>query len=117
METVSAQQRMGFDRKPTDEWEMKIQKIEPLSDIASKRLRSLTLQIPINTLQPVWISELKDVLQQNKGDVPLYIQVYENNRNSVLFRRRSCPVRLTLVLFRYLKKQKYDNQLDFTVNM
>ena len=117
MVTVSAQQRMGFDRKPTDEWEMKIQKIEPLSDIASKMLRSLTLQIPINTLQPVWISELKDVLQQNKGDVPLYIQVYENKRNSVLFRSRSCPVRMTPELFRYLKKQKYDNQLDFTVNL
>ncbi|MBP8944853.1 MAG: DNA polymerase III subunit alpha [Paludibacteraceae bacterium] len=102
----------------SSELELKIQKIDLLQDIKNKIINSLTLMIPLQELTNDLAQQLTDVVLQNKGNINLYIQVFDdqNVANKINFFARRHKIEMNSTVFQFLKEIKKNGKFDFQVN-
>ena len=106
-----------FKPKPIEEaeYEFALQQVQMIKD-AQKDLRSITLHIPIENVQPNLIDALLDVTKNHSGETPLHIQIFDNIKQNVIsFNAR--PIRMTSELFHTLQELQTDEVLQYTVDV
>ncbi len=91
-----------------EELETKVKSISLLKDVLEKQVRNITLKIPLQSLTEEIITELINMLQDNKGNVILHFHIYDNDneRQSVNLLSRSVKVNLTPELIRYFDEKQ-----------
>ena len=83
---------------------------------AQKDLRSITLQIPIENVQPNLIDALLELTQNYPGETPLHIQIFDNIKQNVITFNAS-PIRVTSELFHTLQELQTDEVLQYKVGI
>jgi len=80
-----------------DEWETKVTKISLLSDVLDSMVNSITLRIPLQSLNDEIVNELAFVTMENRGKITLRFHIYDetNERQSVQLLSRSVMVNLS----------------------
>ena len=106
-----------FKPKPTEEaeYEFALQQVQMIKD-AQQDLRSITLQIPIENVQPDLIDALLEVTQQHPGETPLHVQIFDNIKQNVITFNAS-PIRMTSELFHTLQELQTDEVLQYKVEV
>lgn len=111
-----------YNQAPSDsnapkEWEVKILKIQQLSDLQSAGINQVTLYMPLHEISVELVRELQGELIASKGKTPLSVVVYDqDNANRITFVSKSCPVTMTKELYTYLKLKKTEGVIAFKVN-
>ena len=87
-----------------------------LAFFCQKLLQSVTLQIPVEKIQPTFIEELADVCSQSPGETVLNMVVYDDTKQNLISFNAS-PIKITQELYHWLQLQRMDSTLDFTVQI
>ena len=105
-----------FKPKPTEEaeYEFSLQQVQMIKD-AQKDLRSITLQIPIDNVQPDLIDELTDITQQFAGETPLRIQIFDTIKQNVITFNAS-PIKIEKESYNWLKEKEQEDVLSYLIN-
>jgi DNA polymerase-3 subunit alpha len=105
-----------FKPKPTEdaEYEFALQQVQMIKD-AQKDLRSITLQIPIDNVQPDLIDELTDMTQQFAGETPLRIQIFDTIKQNVITFNAS-PIKIEKESYNWLKEKEQEDVLSYLIN-
>ena len=82
---------------------------------AQKDLQSITLQIPIENVQPDLIDSLSEMTQQCAGNTPLRVQIFDTIKQNVITFNAS-PIRMNQTFYRWLKELQADEILQYKVN-
>ena len=99
------------------ELELKIQKIEVFNEIKGKLVDKITISIPLSRLDMDLAEELSDKLMQNKGNVNIFIELYDDvHPDKVKLFARQNRTMITKDVYRFLKDSKEKYSLDFKVN-
>ena len=77
--TAKCQQRF---RNNPDAYDLVIKKIEFLSDVKDKSIDKLTIYIDSTIFKDASITDLQTMLQNNKGQVPLYFNIHDSEHNT-----------------------------------
>lgn len=105
-----------FKPKPVEEaeYEFALQQVQLIQD-AQKDLQSITLQIPIENVQPDLIDSLTEMTQQYPGNTPLHIQIFDNIKQNVIT-FNATPIQLNHTFYNWLKELQTDESLQYKVN-
>ena len=105
-----------FKPKPVEEaeYEFALQQVQLIQD-AQKDLQSVTLQIPIENVQPDLIDSLSDMTQQYPGTTPLRVQIFDTIKQNVITFNAS-PIRMNHAFYHWLKELEADEVLQYKVN-
>jgi DNA polymerase-3 subunit alpha len=105
-----------FKPKPVEEaeYEFALQQVQLIQE-AQKDLQSVTLQIPIENVQPDLIDSLSDMTQQHAGTTPLRVQIFDTIKQNVITFNAS-PIRMNQAFFHWLKELQADEVLQYKVN-
>lgn len=95
-----------------DEWETKVTKISLLSDVLDSMVNSITLRIPLQSLNDEIVNELAFVTMENRGKITLRFHIYDetNERQSVQLLSRSVMVNLSRELIDF-----FDNWEEISI--
>ena len=105
-----------FKPKPVDqaEYEFALQQVQMIKD-AQKDLQSITLQIPLENVQPDLIDSLSEITQQHLGTTPLHVQIFDTIKQNVILFNAS-PICINQTFYRWLKELQADEVLQYKVN-
>ena len=105
-----------FKPKPVEEaeYEFALQQVQMIRD-AQKDLRSITLLIPIENVQPNLIDALLEITENYPGEIPLRVQIFDNIKQNVITFNAS-PICMTSKLFHTLQELQTDEVLQYKVN-
>ena len=105
-----------FKPKPLEEaeYEFALQQVQRIKD-AQKDLRSITLQIPIENVQPNLIDTLLEVTQEHPGETPLQLQIFDNIKQHVITFNAS-PIRMNHDFYLRLQELQGDSMLQYKIN-
>lgn len=105
-----------FKPKPLEEaeYEFSLQQVQLMRD-AQKQVHSLTLQIPIESVQPDLIDDLVEITQQHNGQTPLRITIFdETKQNLITFNASSIQINPTF--YHWMKVQKMEDIVQYKIN-
>jgi hypothetical protein len=97
------------------EYTFAVQQVSLIQD-TQKILQSITLQVPIEKIQPSLIDELAEAVSQNPGNTPLNLVIYDDTRQNLITFNAS-PVKMSHEFYHWLQMQRMDATLDFTVQI
>ena len=105
-----------FKPKPIEEaeYEFAVQQVQQIKE-AQKDLRSITLQIPIENVQPDLIDELMDITKQYPGETSLRLEIFDTIRQNVITFNAS-PIQMSSELYGQLKELQTDSMLSYKIN-
>ena len=105
-----------FKPKPTEEaeYEFALQQVQMIKD-AQKDLRSITLQIPIENVQPDLIDGLAEMTQQFAGETPLRVQIFDTIRQNVITFNAS-PIKMNKESYDWLKEKEQEDVMNYSIN-
>ena len=105
-----------FKPKPIEEaeYEFAVQQVQLIKE-AQKDLRSITLQIPIENVQPDLIDELMDITKQYPGETSLRLEIFDTIRQNVITFNAS-PIQMSSELYGQLKELQTDGILSYKIN-
>ena len=105
-----------FKPKPVEEaeYEFSLQQVQLIKE-AQKDLRSITLQIPIENVQPDLIDELMDITKNNPGETPLRLEIFDTIKQNVVSFNAS-PIGMNYELFHQLQELQMEELLTYKVN-
>ena len=105
-----------FKPKPVEEaeYEFALQQVQLIQD-AQKDLRMITLQIPIENIQPDLIDELAEKNQQFAGETSLRLQVFDTIKQNVIM-LNAAPIKLDKESYNWLKEKKQEEVLNYLIN-
>ena len=105
-----------FKPKPIEEaeYEFALQQVQLIQD-AQKDLRCITLNIPIENIQPDLIDELSEITEKNPGNTPLNIQVFDTIKQNIITFNAS-PISVNPSVYHWFKDLKAEDVLDYKVN-
>ena len=105
-----------FKPKPLEEaeYEFAVQQVQLIKE-AQKDLRSITLQIPIENVQPDLIDELMDITKQYPGETSLRLEIFDTIRQNVITFNAS-PIQMSSELYGQLKELQTDGILTYKIN-
>ena len=105
-----------FKPKPIEEaeFEFSLQQVQLIED-AQKHLNSLTLQIPIENIQPDLIDELAEKNQQFAGETSLRLQIFDTIKQNVIM-LNAAPIKLDKESYNWLKEKKQEEVLNYLIN-
>ena len=105
-----------FKPKPLEEaeYEFAVQQVQLIKK-AQKDLRSITLQIPIENVQPDLIDELMDITKQYPGETSLRLEIFDTIRQNVITFNAS-PIQMSSELYGQLKELQTDGILSYKIN-
>ncbi len=105
-----------FKPKPVEEaeYEFSLQHVQLIKE-AQKDLRSITLQIPIENVQPDLIDELMDITKNSPGETPLRLEIFDTIKQNVVSFNAS-PIGMNHDLFHQLQELQMEELLTYKVN-
>lgn len=105
-----------FKPKPAEEaeYEFALQQVQLIKD-AQKDLHSITLQIPIENIQPDLIDNLSEMTQQYTGTTPLHVQIFDTIKQNVITFNAN-PIRMDQTFYHWLQELQTDEVLQYKVN-
>ena len=105
-----------FKPKPVEEaeYEFSVQQVQLIKE-AQKDLRSITLQIPIENVQPDMINELLDITKNNPGETPLRLEIFDTIKQNVITFNAS-PIGMNYELFHKLQELVTEDFLRYKIN-
>ena len=105
-----------FKPKPVEEaeYEFAVQQVQLIKE-AQKDLRSITLQIPIENVQPDLIDELMDITKNNPGETPLRLEIFDTIKQNVVSFNAS-SIGMNYELFHQLQELQMEEILTYKVN-
>ena len=105
-----------FKPKPVEEaeYEFAVQQVQLIKE-AQKDLRSITLQIPIENVQPDLIDELMDITKNNPGETPLRLEIFDTIKQNVVSFNAS-PIGMNYELFHQLQELVTEDKLRYKIN-
>ena len=105
-----------FKPKPVEEaeYEFALQQVQLIQD-AQKDLRSITLQIPIENIQPDLIDELAEKNQEFAGETPLRLQIFDTIKLNVIM-LNAAPIKLSKESYSWLKEKRQEEILNYLIN-
>ncbi len=105
-----------FKPKPIEEaeYEFSLQQVQLIKE-AQKDLRSITLQIPIENVQPDLIDELMDITKNNPGETPLRLEIFDTIKQNVVSFNAS-PIGMNYELFHQLQELVTEDKLRYKIN-
>ena len=105
-----------FKPKPVEEaeYEFSLQQVQLIKE-AQKDMRNITLQIPIENVQPDLIDELMDITKQYPGDKSLRLEIFDTIRQNVITFNAS-PINMSSELYGQLKELELDGILQYKIN-
>ena len=81
-----------------------------------KQLQSISMNIPLEKVQPMFIEELAEFCSSHSGNTPLQLVVYDESRQNLITFSAS-PIKMSQDFYHWLQMQRMDNTLDFTVQL
>jgi DNA polymerase-3 subunit alpha len=106
--------RVQKRRFKEDELEFSIKKITLLSSVKDELIKSVTLKINIENISPEMITELRELVNEHKGDTEVKFLFMDNDdKISLPMFSRTCRVRLNNELISYLEDHP---GIEFKVN-
>lgn len=95
--------RVQKRRFKDDELEFSIKKINLLSSVKDELIKSVTLKIDPENINNEMINELKELINENKGDTEIkFLFIDKEDKISLPMFSRSCRIRLNNELISYL---------------
>ena len=71
-----------FDRREQKEVRrLKVAKIELLSELREKKVKKLNIDIPLQSIDPGLINQIKKILTAHKGTIPIQMNISDNGTN------------------------------------
>jgi DNA polymerase-3 subunit alpha len=99
--------RIEPHRYRPDEYDLKIGKIEFLSDVKDKKLEKMTINILLEKLTEDTLEELIALVETNPGDTALYVNIKDNESKSAIpLTSRSFSINVTKVVIDFLGKHE-----------
>lgn len=112
-------QRQYFKPKAVEQanYELKIQHIEHLDNVQTQSIESVTLLLPVNRITHDFSQELIRQCNENKGDILLKIQVFDEMRDNVV--NLICPhypISITPSFYQFLRERIQENGVKYIIN-
>ena len=105
--TVYISARIEPHRFRPDEYDLKIGKIEFLSDVKDKNIEKITINILLEKLTEDVLEELIALVEANPGDTALHVHVKDNEFNSTIpLASRSFTINVTKTVLDFLGKHE-----------
>ena len=103
--------------KPTDALEFKIGTVQLLSSVKEQLVKKMTITISEDKIDDMFVSEFLPLLQENQGEVLLYLHVHEQSTGKTvpLFARK-CKVNASYPMIERLQQMSDDGLLMFYLN-
>ena len=97
-----------------DELELHIKSINMLYDVREKMIKSITLNIPLDEVNDIFIDDITRFVQRDKANITLKFKVFDPEYQiAVDLFSRAYRVNITQEFVNYL----YDSEINFKVNM
>ena len=97
-----------------DELELHIKSINMLYDVREKMIKSITLNIPLDEVNDIFIDDITKFVQRDKANITLKFKVFDPEYQiAVDLFSRAYRVNITREFVNYL----YDSEINFKVNM
>ena len=98
-----------FRPKPVTEaeYELIVQQADMMSD-ASKHANMITIDIPLENVQPSLIDELSEICQANPGNIPLHLRIFDEIKQNIIT-LIAPPVRMNQQFYHWMKQQEYED--------
>ncbi|HBI81586.1 MAG TPA: DNA polymerase III subunit alpha [Bacteroidales bacterium] len=97
-----------------DELELHIKSINMLYDVREKMIKSITLNIPLDEVNDIFIDDITKFVQRDKANITLKFKVFDPEYQiAVDLFSRAYRVNITQEFVNYL----YDSEINFKVNM
>jgi hypothetical protein len=97
------------------EYTFAVQHVSLIQDM-QRQLQAVTIQLPLEKIQPSLVDELVDMCTSNAGDTPLFFEVYDETKQN-LIKFRAAPVKMSSEFYHWLQLQRLDDTLDFNVQL
>ena len=97
-----------------EEWEVKINNIELLSEVKDRLIEKLTVTAPLSAVNDEMIMELSSLVKENPGNAELYFYIRdEDGQMYVNLMSRTMKISVRKDIVNYLKSQPL---LDYKIN-
>lgn len=97
-----------------EEWEVKINNIELLSEVKDRLIEKLTVTVPLSAVNDEMIMELSSLVKENPGNAELYFYIRdEDGQMYVNLMSRTMKISVRKDIVNYLKSQPL---LDYKIN-
>jgi DNA polymerase-3 subunit alpha len=104
-----------FNPKPIHEasYTLAISQVDFMRD-AHKYVQQITLDIPIQNIQPSLIDDLVNLSEENKGDMRLQLRIFDEIKQNVIT-FNAAPIKMNQAFYHWIKMQELDEVLTHTV--
>ena len=105
-----------FKPKPLQEaeYELAVQQVELISD-AHKHVKQITIDLPIENIQPALIDELAELCEAHHGNIPMHIRVFDNIKQNTI-NLIAPPVSMDHTFYHWIQTQERDDLFTHTVS-
>ena len=97
------------------EYTFAVQQVSLIQDM-HKQLQSISMSVPLEKVQPMFIEELVEFCSSHAGNTPLQLEIYDETRQNLITFSAS-PIQMAQEFYHWLQMQRMDNTLDFTVQL
>ncbi|RUT73501.1 DNA polymerase III subunit alpha [Ancylomarina longa] len=99
--------------RDSTELEFKVKNISLLTELMEKKVKQITLTIPVQNLSEELVAEMFSCMEENKGNLKVNFIIADENNMKVKMFSRSCRVNLTNELIGYFKN---NSEIEFKIN-
>ncbi|WP_461640034.1 DNA polymerase III subunit alpha [Labilibaculum euxinus] len=95
------------------ELEFKVKGINLLSEVMEKRVKEVTIEIPVSSLSDELVTEMASCMEGNKGNLKVNFVITDDRNVRVKMFSRTCRVNLSNELIEYFKN---NSDIEFKIN-
>ena len=99
--------------RDSKELEYKIKNISLLSDVMEKKVKQITIEIPVSSLTEELVTEMSECMTENTGNLKVNFVISDEKNMKVKMFSRSCRVNLSNELIEYFKN---NTEINFKIN-
>jgi DNA polymerase-3 subunit alpha len=105
---------IGRPESSGDAIKIHIEEVVPLEDAKEKFTQSVKICLDKQRNTPEKIKELKNILDKNKGNLPVYLQLGNNGSKSRLFFLKESKIKITEGLIKEIENSFGENSIVLT---
>ncbi|PKQ62573.1 DNA polymerase III subunit alpha [Labilibaculum filiforme] len=95
------------------ELEFKVKGINLLSEVMEKRVKEITIEIPVSSLSDELVTEMASCMEESKGNLRVNFVITDERNVRVKMFSRTCRVNLSNELIEYFKN---NSDIEFKIN-
>ena len=108
-----------FKEKNIDEaeFEFRATGVDLLHEAQQKSINTITLRIPIDSLDEEQVAEIATVCHEHTGKIKLRVQIYdESKKNTISFNSQNTAVTIDKEFYRWLKLMKMEGKMSYLIS-